>query len=192
MIDAAVLFMKRLFQKVNVLRLLAYFFDNPHSEAYLRQIARALRASPATVMRGLRALEMEGLVVKRKDKSAAFFKASGSGKFKALKTAYTVGKLDDARIVECIREKSQGLGAVLLYGSAARGEDDATSDYDLLVIAAACRTRGGELSEKLGREVSLKKCTIGEWKKISEQDRPFYLDVITSSIALFGNKPVME
>ena len=184
--------MKQLFQKVNALRLLTHFFDNPHSEAYLRQIARALRASPATVMRGLRVLEKEGLIVKRKEGSTAFFKASGSGKFKALKIAYTVGKLGDARIVEHIRENSQGLSAVLLYGSAARGEDDATSDYDLLVIAAACRTRGGELSEMLGREVNLKKYTIGEWKKISERDRPFYMEVISNSISLLGNKPVME
>ena len=81
---------------------------------------------------------------------------------------------------------------MLLYGSAARGEDDVTSDYDLLVIAAACRTRGGELSEMLGREVNLKKYTIGEWKKISERDRPFYMEVISNSISLLGNKPVME
>lgn len=112
--------------------------------------------------------------------------------FKSLKTAFTISKIEDAKIVESIREKSKGLSSVLLYGSAAIGEDAPDSDFDILVISAHCAISAEELSRKLGNETSLKKYSIAEWKKISKQNRAFYLEVISKSIALLGQKPVID
>ncbi len=58
------------------LKVLTYFFENPREEVYLRELARRLRMSPATVMRALRLLIREGLITKRPEKHATYFKAN--------------------------------------------------------------------------------------------------------------------
>jgi len=184
--------MKQLFQKTNVLRVLTLFFISPFVEVYLRQAARQLKMSPATVLRALGVLEKDGLVLRRDEKHASFFKASASSEFKALKIAFTLSKIAEAGIVGMITQKSKGLSSILLYGSAARGEDGPESDYDLLVIAAECKGKSLELSEKLGRESTLQAYSISEWKEVSKKNRAFYLELISSSVALYGNKPVID
>jgi len=177
---------------MNILKVLSFFFDSPYSEAYLREIARKLKMSPATVLRCVAQLEGANLVVRRKTNNAVYFRASMGNAFKAMKTAYSIGKIESAGVVERIALKSGGLHCILLYGSAARGEDDSGSDFDFLVIAARCDAKGGELSEKLGRECGLQTYTISQWKEITKKNRAFYLEVISGSIALKGGKPVID
>lgn len=184
--------MKQLFHKLNALKVLAFFFENPFAETHLREVARRLKMSPSTVLRSIKLLEKEGLVSRRSEKNATFFKAIMSSEFKALKTAFTVSKMEDARVIDLISEKSRGLSSIILYGSAAKGEDDSKSDYDFLVIAAECAAKPIELSEKLGRESSLQAYSISEWRKVSKKNRAFYLEVISNSVALKGEKPVID
>ena len=184
--------MEQLYQKTNILRILSFFFENPYSESHLREIARKTSTSPSTLSRILGIPQKTGLVLSRREKNASFFKANMSPVFKAEKAAYTVSKFAKAGAVTEIKNSSSGTSAILLYGSAAKGEDSQNSDYDLLVIASSCNASAEKLSQKLGREVSLKKFTISEWKKQSKSNRAFYLDVISNSIALFGEKPVID
>ncbi|MFA6049185.1 MAG: MarR family transcriptional regulator [Candidatus Micrarchaeia archaeon] len=184
--------MEQLYQKTNILRVLSFFFENPYSEVHLREIGRRSGMSPSTLSRLLGALQKAGLVVARRERNASFFKASLTPLFKAQKTAYNVSRLFGAGVVDEIKNASSGLSAVLLYGSAAKGEDDENSDYDLLVIASSCNASAQGLSRKLGREASLKKFTISEWKRQSKTNRAFYLDVISNSTALLGEKPVID
>lgn len=185
--------MKQLFQKLNVLKVLAFFFDNPYSELHLREIARKLKMSPATVLRCARILESEGLVRRRDEPNGAFLKASMSSEFKALKVAHTLSKLENADIVGFIRQHAKGLGSILLYGSAAKGEDDGNSDYDFLVISAEYDEKMlGIGMGRLGRETNIQVFSISEWKNASQKNRAFYLEAITNSIALWGEKPVID
>lgn len=184
--------MKHLFQKLNMLRVLAFFFEEPKEEAHLRMIARKLKMSPATVLRALKALISEELVARKRKINGTFFFAKQTCKFRALKTAQTVLRIVDSGAVQLLEDKTIGLGCVLLYGSSAKGEDGHGSDYDFLVIAAKCTANAIELGKKLGRECSLKAYTIVEWKRISSENRAFYLEVISNSIALKGRKPVID
>jgi len=137
-------------------------------------------------------LEKDGLIIKRVEKNATFFKASMSPGFKALKITYAVGKLEDAQFIDSIKAKSKGLSSILLYGSAAKGEDDVKSDYDIIAIASECTVTSHELSKVLRREVNFKSYAISEWKEISKQNRAFYLEVISNSFVLYGQKPVID
>jgi DNA-binding transcriptional ArsR family regulator len=184
--------MKRLFQKQPAMRALAFFFDNPRDELHLREIARKAGMSPATLQRALFALVKAGLVLRRKEMNATYYKAAQSSGFFALKAAHTLSKLQSARIVELIASKSRGLSSILLYGSAAKGADTKESDYDFLVIAAECSASGLELGAKLGRECNLQAYTISQWKDVSRKNRAFYLAVITNCIPLKGEKPVID
>jgi DNA-binding transcriptional ArsR family regulator len=184
--------MKQLFQKSNVSKVLSHFLEHPRSEVYLRELARNLRMSPSTAMRSLSALEKEGIVERRTERYVTFFRAKTGPKFRSLKVAQTVSLFEKKRIAERVVEKSLGFSSLLLYGSAAGGEDDSESDYDLLLIAASTRITPHELSELLGREVSMQRYSISGWKEVSRKNRAFYLEVISNSIALKGEKPVID
>ncbi|HQT45325.1 MAG TPA: nucleotidyltransferase domain-containing protein, partial [Candidatus Micrarchaeota archaeon] len=112
--------------------------------------------------------------------------------FKHLKVSHTLGLIESRGIIDSISLNSGGLSSILLYGSGARGEDDGSSDFDFLVIASRCDAKSSDLSAKLGRERSVQSYSISEWKELSRKNRAFYLEVITSSIALKGDKPVID
>lgn len=183
--------MKQLYKRKEF-EVLAYFFENPREEVYLRELARRLKRNPATVMRATNLLVRENLLMKRIEKNATYFRANLSPEFKEMKKAYTVSNIFGAGVVDLIKEKSVGLTSISLYGSAAKGEDDPESDYDFLAIASKCGVKASELSEKLGREASLQVHDAAGWKRVSRENRAFYLDVMSNSIALYGEKPVID
>ena len=174
------------------MRVLAFFLENPFSEAYLRELSRKLKMSASTVLRCLEKLEKAGLVSRRDEKNASFFKANLTQEFKAVKIAFSVSKIAKSGVLETIADKSRGLSCFLLFGSASKGEDALASDFDFVLIASESSVSAGELREKLGRDVNLKKYSIGEWKTVSRKNRAFYLDVMANSFALLGSKPVMD
>lgn len=182
--------MKQLSKKE--LKVLAYFFENMRREVYLRELARKTKVSPATVLRATNILVKGGLLLKRVEMNATYFKVNPTPEFKEMKKAYTVSKISDAGVVDLIKEQSAGLASISLYGSAARGEDDPDSDYDFLVIASKCDAKASEISKKLGMEATLQVHDASGWKRVSKQNRAFYLDVISSSISLYGEKPVVD
>lgn len=184
--------MVQLFQKQNSMRALSFFLENPRKELYLREIARKIKMSPSSLARVLSLLEKEKLVEKRKDRNATYYRAVMSNYFKALKLAYTLSKIQDAKIIELMESKSNGLSCILLYGSSAKGTDESGSDYDFLVIASNCRVSGLEIGERLGRESNLQLYTISEWEIVSRKNRAFYLEIISNCIALRGEKPVID
>lgn len=183
--------MKQLYKRKG-LEVLAYFFEKPREEVYLRELARRIKGNPATVLRTANFLVKEGLLVKRKEKNATYFKANLGPEFKEMKKAYTVSKIFGAGVVDLIKAGSTGLASVSLYGSAARGEDGPESDYDFLVIASKCGVSVSDLSKRLGRETTLQVHDAAGWKRVSKQNRAFYLDVISNSITLYGEKPVID
>lgn len=174
------------------LRVLTYFFDHPRDEVYLRELARRTKMSPATVLRATETLTEGNLLAKRAERNATYFRANLTPEFKEMKKAHTVSKIFDAGVVDLIKERSAGLSSISLYGSAARGEDDPESDYDFLVISPKCGVRASELSERIGREATLQIHDAAGWKRISKENRAFYLEVISNSISLYGEKPVID
>lgn len=174
-------------------RILSLFLNHPHREFYVREAARECRLSPASASIKLRDLEKRGLIQRRKERHVVFYQASPTPAFKAIKVAKTVQKIVSSGFLKTVEENSSGVSALLLYGSAAIGEDDEESDYDFAVIAAACNsTKIRSEARKLGREAPVLSFTPGQWTEQSKKNRGFYLDVLSNSIALIGRKPVVD
>jgi predicted nucleotidyltransferase len=184
--------MKHMFQNSNILKAINWFFQNPKDETSLRSLARKIKFSPSTLSRVLVLLHNDDFITKRQQGNSLLFKANPTPKFKALKTAYTIGKIQDCKIPQLIEEKSSSLSGIFLYGSAARGEDTNTSDYDFLIIASDCWVTQQELSARLGKETSIKTFSISKWNDISKTNRAFYLEIISSCISLKGEKPIID
>lgn len=185
--------MIQLYQKITQLKILELFIKNPYERYYLRETSRMLGISPMTVKRGLDLLVQERLIVREEFKNQILYRANmKSPAFKHLKTAYNLAWLEEKGVVEFLKEKLPGSSSLVLYGSFAKGENDETSDVDLLAISSSAKKLDLRLSELLGKETSFIIFTPSEWKEQAEKNKAFYIDVITEGIVLFGTRPVME
>ena len=97
---------------------------------------------------------------------------------KELKKLFTVSRL--SQIVSA--KKTSGI-QVFLYGSAARGEDDEHSDFDLLVIGREdCR---GKFSlPELAGKAKIAFFTPLEYSVLRKKDAPFYDSIERNKIRL--------
>lgn len=183
--------MKQLFQKLNMLKILSFFFDNPYSSEYLREIARKTKTNPATAMRHLQYLEKRKLITKIKKKKFIYYHANITPFFKYLKVSYSIEKILDSGIIDEIKNNSSALLSIIIYGSVAKGTDTKDSDIDILIIAKQTGITDLKASSLLKREVNLKKYSILEWKKCKEDNKAFYFEVLSTGVCLYGDKLVV-
>jgi predicted nucleotidyltransferase len=87
--------------------------------------------------------------------------------------------------------KKEYLNSILLFGSYAKGENDAESDVDILTVSLSKNTPVTELSKLLKRDVNLINFTPAQWSQQAKTNKAFYLDVILDGIVLYGTKPVV-
>lgn len=166
------------------------YFLSEGDRTYLKELSRTLGISPRTAQTYLQLYETAGLLEKEKAGNAIFYSLASNAVTKELKKAYLLLKISPC-INRFVAENPQ-LSNVTLYGSAARGEQDRSSDIDLLVISPSkgMNLSGlSQLEKELGLEVKLEIMTIGEWRKISEKKDKFYSSIIKSNIVLYGALP---
>jgi predicted nucleotidyltransferase len=149
-------------------RLLAYYFTNPTARHHLRDLAEQLSIDPSNLSKELGRLEREGLF--RSD-------VSGRQKYFQLNREYPL--FDEVRnivaktigavpLIAQSFKRVQGIDEAYLYGSFARGQQDAASDIDVLVIGAPREEVLAEtvrkLERRLRREVNYTVLTPKEFK----------------------------
>lgn len=105
----------------------------------------------------------------------------------------SLSEINASGLVDELLKKNQDVISIILYGSVARGEDDAKSDIDLLIITRKKRRLETAISEqRLSRELTMIQYTYQEWKEKAEREKAFYSNVILHSIPLYGEKPVVS
>jgi DNA-binding transcriptional ArsR family regulator len=116
-------------------RILQAFFDSPMHSFHLRELARLVKIGLPSVRNHVRRLEREGLVLKSKKGIYPTYAAMrDSALFKTYKRNDVLLRLHTSGLVGYL-EREMWPGAVVLFGSAARGEDIERSDVDLLIVA---------------------------------------------------------
>lgn len=175
------------------LRILGYFFGEPYKEVYLRELARRVELSIFTLKNAVDDLVEDELLVERRQGRFRYLSANMENLFfRHLKIAFNVKKLMDSGIVGHLKETVPALSSVVLFGSLAKGEDDKRSDVDLLVIGQKpTKIDVSGVERRLDRKVELTVFRWSDWRKKSNEDRAFYLDVVTGGIVLYGNLPVI-
>src|SRR5207302_3485855 len=112
----------------------AYYFLNPRADHYVSELANILQVDPTNLSRELSRLEQEGLFASRLRGNQKYFRLERSYslfneiKSIVLKTAGVVPMLTKAV------SELEGIQDAYLYGSFAKGEHDAQSDIDMLII----------------------------------------------------------
>lgn len=161
--------------------LLTHYLVNRSASHYVRELATLLGVDPTNLSRELNRLEEEGLFRSE---------ARGNQKYYTLNKAYPLLKevftilRRTIGIVPTVSEalkKIPGIQAAYLYGSFAKGEEDASSDIDILIIGKPEPTElanvAGRLEKLLNREVNYTVIAEQELKRKLADHDPFISDI---------------
>jgi len=96
-------------------------------------------------------------------------------------------------LTRVVEETVQGVEAVIVFGSVARGDAHADSDVDLVVIAPEAWDGRAELQqqihERLGNDCDVLHLTGDHFKLSSEDREPVVSEILRDGIALVGTMP---
>ena len=191
--DTLVQYMVQLYQNIIQMRVLAHFIEYPTEEFYLRELGRILGMSPMTVKRSLDLLLNDGFIIREKRKNQILYQANMVKiSFRFLKISHNLAMLEEKHVVDDLLDNVQGISSIVLYGSYARGENDAHSDIDILTISMAKKIDTDLISKNIDMAVNIMNFTSTQWTRQAKDNRPFYLDIITEGIVLYGTRPVIE
>lgn len=138
--------------------LLELFFKRPSYGFHLRELCRILGWSPTKVRSLLDDLGKEGIIAETREKHMSMFRSNlESPKFRKFKIVHNVLKAFE--MAEVIENNLEDFEAIILFGSARKGEDTENSDFDLCIIGAKPEKDAefpfSEMEKSLGRKVSL-------------------------------------
>lgn len=152
-------------------------------ELHVRELERRSGLALGTIQQEIKKLEGMELLVARKDGNRVYYCANTSHPLYqdihnlVLKTSGLVEVLGEALARE-------GVAAVFVFGSVARGEEGAGGGVDVMVIGE-CGLKAvsawlGGVSEKLGREVNPHVIDKAEFRRRHGSGDPFLLRVLES------------
>ena len=166
--------------KDNTYAVMRLFFDAPEKSFHIREIARLTKLSAPGVLKIISKLKKENLVTSRRENIIEAVRASKTERFFRLKTYYNIEKLFESGLITAIRNSYQEPEAIVLFGSAAKGEDTSESDVDIAVVAP----KEIEFSTAKFEKVLKKKINIYAVK--TKTAEPAFLNSLANGIVLFG------
>lgn len=169
-------------------------FGQPEREWFLSEMAKRLKKTPSSLQREVEALEAAGLLRSRRDGRRAYYQAEESASiFPELRSLIAKTRGVIPSLSEALLGLKSPIDAALVYGSTARGEDQATSDIDLLVISDELTLEElyrvlAPLEERLGRTIHPTLYGREEFRKKRESGNPFLAKVLSGkTIMLMGD-----
>jgi predicted nucleotidyltransferase len=145
-------------QKYNRDKVLGVFFDNPIPEGgfTLREISRNSGVPLPSVKNYLEELESERLVLKKKNRlgNPVYYANRDEEYFLFLKKMNNIKIIHESGVVDYIYYAS-GSKAIILFGSACRGEDILESDIDLFVLSKEKKLDLEKFEKKLNRKINV-------------------------------------
>ena len=83
-------------------------------------------------------------------------------------------------------------GAIVLFGSVAKGEDSIESDIDIVIIGKEKHIDLNKFEDKIDKEITIHCFSWNEWNKMANKKDPFYYEVINSGIPLYKELPIVQ
>lgn len=159
------------------------FFDFPRKGFQMREISRRVKLAQPSVVNHLKALQKDGLIIKVKDGIYPAFKANRENEdFEMLKKQNLVWRIHRCNLVSLLDEKLKP-NCMVLFGSAARGEDTETSDVDIFVQAEELEE--GELDLKKYEKILNRKIRLFFEPEIRALSKELLNNIINGQI-LYG------
>lgn len=146
--------MYHMLQKYTAYRILRLFFDYPMKRFQLREICRMLKMGMPSVRNNVRKLEKYGFIRKEKKGVYESYVSSKNDIFRLYKRNDMLLRTYESGLIDFLAEKLIP-DAIILFGSASRGEDMETSDIDLFLIAKEKEIDVAKFEKRLKRKISL-------------------------------------
>ena len=142
--------------KDNNLRVMELFFKFPYGSFHIRELARLTGLSSTGVIKIIKRLKKEKLLVSRKSNNIDEIKPNFDGRFLLLKRLYNIYSLYDSGLVDFMKGYYELPHAIILFGSYSNGTDSEKSDIDLAIISNKKQMPDFKKFEaKLARKVNL-------------------------------------
>src|SRR3989338_3480960 len=121
-----------MFTKINVL---VPFFEEPNRKFHLRELSKVLGLSPAGVRKYVGELVARKLILESRERNLRLFQANTDSRiFVEYKKFFTMIKILESGLISFLNQEFL-YPAIILFGSASKGEDTKRSDIDLFVIS---------------------------------------------------------
>jgi uncharacterized protein len=181
-----------LFRKYVQWKILAHFMENPNTSFHIKQLARIIGVSPASVSSAVKYFESEGLLLKEIIGQAHIYRLNMDNSLVApLKKAYGITFVLSSKPKEKFLETDPHIISLALFGSYAEGTFDEKSDIDFLVVTPTRKEnliKGAKrLEEELEKEVSLSVIKLSEWRAMAKKGDAFYKRIVGNHILLYGS-----
>jgi predicted nucleotidyltransferase len=164
-------------------RILALLYGTPDQQYYIRQIARHVGTSPGNVQRELETLREIGLIERSTIGNVVLFQANPKHPvFREIRAliAKTAGSFHVLRTA--LEPLAPRISFAFVYGSVARGEEDASSDVDLMVVGKVTLdellAHLTPVEEILGRSINPTVYSLREFKSKLQADNHFLRSIV--------------
>lgn len=142
--------------KDNNLKVMEIFFKFPYRSFHIREIARMTGLSSTGVIKIIKRLKREKLLVSRKLNNLEEIKPDFNGRFLIIKRLYNIYSLYDSGLVDFIKSYYEMPQSIVLFGSYSTGTDTEKSDIDIAVISSKKEISDFKKFEiKLSRKINL-------------------------------------
>jgi len=175
---------KEIFFFTNCQKIISFLIQNPGKEYFDRQISKLTDVSRAGTNFALRSLAKEGLIIREKKGRMYFYKTTPNDIFiKYLKILQNIISLRPL-----IEKLKKVVLKVVLYGSAAKGENADESDVDIFIMTR----EPGEVQNlifkaKLRERIQYTTKTPNDFIK-SKKNNPTFYNEIEKGIVLWEKK----
>lgn len=184
--------MIELFKKYIKWKILVHFLANPNSSFHIKELARILDVSPASVSSAVKSFEEDGLLVKEEKGLAHLYRLNSDHSVVApLKKAYGIAFVLSSKPKERFFEVDQNIISLAFFGSYADGSFDDKSDVDFLIVTPTKKEKlinaVKRLEDELGKEISISVFRLSEWRSMAKKEDAFYKRVVENHILLYGS-----
>lgn len=174
-------------------KLMAYFYTNPESNLYLRELASVLQEDAGNLSRELSRLEEEGVFIAEMRGNQKYFSLNPNYPlYKELKSIIfkTIGIEGSLRTAF---KKIKGIRIAFIYGSFASGKQNGLSDIDLAIIGKIDEDELlkeiNKLEKFLDREINYTLYSETDWERMKKMEDTFTANILDEpKIMLIGGE----
>ena len=139
-------------------KILGLLFSNPEGRFYMRQLERMTGEPVSAVRRDLKRLESAGILLSREEAKVKYFWVNKENPIYEEVKRIVFKTIAVGDTIKGFIKNIRGLKVAFIYGSIARGEENAKSDLDLMIIgkidSVRLHSKIGEIEDKVNRTIN--------------------------------------
>ncbi len=142
-------------QRCSIWKVFREFLNNPDQKMHVRQISKKVGLAPTSVKLHIGTLLKEGMI--REDDSGIFkgyLAQFDNGEFRFYKRINILLSLQESGLIEFL-DTSFTPSSIVLFGSAAKGEDTSTRDIDIFIESSEKKVDVSLYEKKMNRKIQL-------------------------------------